>query len=53
MAEEDSWRTDSGSSFSSSSLSENNVGDGALFVIGLHGSGDTVPSSYKTGRRQR
>ena len=41
MAEEDSWRTDSGSSFSSSSSSENNLGDGALFVIGLRGSGDT------------
>ena len=24
------------------SSSENNVGDGALFVIGLHGSGDTI-----------
>ena len=29
MAEEDSWRTDSGSSFSLSSSSENNVGNGA------------------------
>ena len=38
MAEEDSWRMDSNSSFSSSSSNENNVGDGALFVIGLHGS---------------
>ena len=42
MAEEDSWRTDTGSSFSSSRSSENNVGNGALFVIGLHGSGDAV-----------
>ena len=42
MAEEDSWRTDSGSSFSSSSSSENNVGDGALFVIRLHGSVDAI-----------
>ena len=42
MAEEDSWRTDSGSSFSSSSSSENNVGNGALFVIGLHGSCDAI-----------
>ena len=33
---------DSGSSFSSSSSSENNVGNGALFVIGLHGSGDAI-----------
>ena len=37
-----SWRMDSGSSFSSSSSSENNVGNGALFVIGLHGSGDAI-----------
>ena len=42
MAEEDSWRMDSGSSFSSSSSSENNVGNGALFVIGPHGSGDAI-----------
>ena len=33
---------DSDSSFSSSSLSENDVGNGALFVIGLHGSGDKI-----------
>ena len=33
---------DSGSSFSSSSSSENNVGNGALFVIGPHGSGDAI-----------
>ena len=42
MAEEDSRRMDSDSSFSSSSSSENNVGSGALFVIGLHGSGDAI-----------
>ena len=33
---------DSDSSFSSSSSSENNVGSGALFVIGRHGSGDAI-----------
>ena len=37
MAEENSWRSDSSSSVSSSSSSENNVGNDALFVIGLHG----------------
>ena len=42
MAEENSWRTDGGSSFSSNGSSENNVGSDALFVIGLHGSGDTI-----------
>ena len=42
MDEENSWRTDSGSSFSSNSSSENNVSNDALFVIGLHGSGDTI-----------
>ena len=42
MAEENSWRSDSGSSISSSSLSENNVGNDALCVIGLHGSGDKI-----------
>ena len=42
IVEEDSWRMDSDSSFSSSSSSENNVGNGALFVIGLHGSGATI-----------
>ena len=42
MAEEDSWRMNSGSSFSSSSSSENNVGNGALLVIRLHGSGDAI-----------
>ena len=41
IAEENSRRTDSGSSFSSSSSSENNVGNDALFVIGQHGSGNT------------
>ena len=35
MAEEDS-------SFSSSSSSQNNVGNDALFVIELHGSGDAI-----------
>ena len=50
MAKEDSWRTDSGSSFSSSNSSENNVGNGALFVIGLHGSGDaTAPLPTRLG----
>ena len=39
MAEEDSWRMDSDSSFSGSS-SENNVNNEALHVIELHGSGD-------------
>ena len=42
MAEEDLWRMDSGSSCSSSSSSENNVGNGALLVIGPHGSGDAI-----------
>ena len=42
MAEEDSWRMDSDSSFSSGSSSENNVGNGALFVIGPHGTSDTI-----------
>ena len=42
MAEEDFRRMDSDFSFSSSSPSENNVGNGALFVIGLHGSGDAI-----------
>ena len=39
MAEEFSWRSDSGSSVSSSCSNENNVGNDALFVNGLHGSG--------------
>ena len=42
MAEEKSWWLDSGSSVSSSSSSENNVGIDALFVIGLHGSSETI-----------
>ena len=42
MAEENSWPSDSGSSVSSSSSSEDNVGNDALFVIGLQGSGDTI-----------
>ena len=42
VAKENSWRSDSGSSVSSSSSSGNNVGNDALFVIGLHGSGDTI-----------
>ena len=42
VIEEDSWRTDSGSSVSSSSSDENKVGNGALFVIGLHRSGDAI-----------
>ena len=42
MIEENSRRSEIGSSFSSSSSSENNVGIDALFVIGLHGSGDTI-----------
>ena len=42
MAKENSWRSDSGSPVSSSSSSENNVGNDASFVIGLHGSGDTI-----------
>ena len=44
VAEENSWRSDSGSSVSSSSSDENNMGNDALFVIGLHGSGDTIAS---------
>ena len=42
MAEENSWRSESGSSVSSGGSCEGNVGNDALFVIGLHGSGDTV-----------
>ena len=42
MAEEMSWRSDSGSSVSSSSSGENNVGNDALLVIGPQGSGDTI-----------
>ena len=42
MTEEKSGRSENGSSVSSSSSDENNVGNDALFVIGLHGSGDTI-----------
>ena len=42
MIEEKSGRSENGSSVSSSSSDENNVGNGALFVIGLHGSGDAI-----------
>ena len=42
MAEEISWRSDSGSSVSSSSSGENNAGNDAQFVTRLHGSGDTI-----------
>ena len=42
MAEENGWRSGSGSSASSSSSCEDNVGNGALCVIGLRGSGDTI-----------
>ena len=42
MIEEYSGWSEKGSSVSSSSSDENNVGNGALFVIGLHGSGDTI-----------
>ena len=42
VIEENSGRSDSGSSVSSSSSDENNVGNDALFVIGPHGSGDTI-----------
>ena len=41
-AEENAWRSDSASSVSSSSSCEDNVGNDALFVIGLQGSGDTI-----------
>ena len=42
LPEENTWRTDNGSSFSSGSSSENDVDNDALFVIGLRGSGDTI-----------
>ena len=42
MIEEKSGRSENGSSVSSSSSDENNVGNDTLFVIGLHGSGDTI-----------
>ena len=40
--EENAWRSDSGSSLSSSSSCEDNVGNDALFVIGLQGSGEII-----------
>ena len=42
MAEENAWWSDSGSSASSSSSCEDNVGNDALYVIWLHGSADTI-----------
>ena len=42
MIEEKSGRSESCSSVSSSSSDENNVGNGALFVIGLRRSSDTI-----------
>ena len=42
MDEENSWQSDNGSSVLSSSSSENNVGNEAFFVIGLHGSCDKI-----------
>ena len=42
MPEDNPWWSDSGSPVSSSSSSEDNVGIDALYVIGLHGSGDTI-----------
>ena len=42
MAEKNAWRSDSGSSVLSSSSCEDNVGDDALYVIVLDGSGDTI-----------
>ena len=42
MIEENSGRSENGSSVSSSSSDENNVGNDALFVIRLLGSGDTI-----------
>ena len=42
MAEESAWRLDSDSSVSSGGSCEGNVGNDALFVIGLQGSGDTI-----------
>ena len=47
MAEENAWRWDSGSSVSSSSSCEDNVGDDALYVIVLHGSRDTLALSLQ------
>ena len=42
MIEENSGQSENDSHVSSSSSDENNVGNDALFVIGLHGSGDTI-----------
>ena len=42
MTEAKSRRSENGSSLSSSSSDKDNVGNDALFVIGLHGSGDTI-----------
>ena len=42
MAEGNTWRSDSGSSVSSSGSCEGNVGNDALHIIGLHGSSDTI-----------
>ena len=42
MIEEYSGLSEKGFSVSLSSSDENNVGNDALFVIGLHGSGDTI-----------
>ena len=42
MAEEDSWRSDGGSSISSNESCEDSVGNDALHVIGLHGPGDKI-----------
>ena len=42
MIQENSGRSENGCCVSSSSSDENNVGNDALFVIGSHGSGDTI-----------
>ena len=42
MIQENSERSENGCCVSSSSSDENNVGNDALFVIGSHGSGDTI-----------
>ena len=42
VAEEDAWRSDSGSSVSSSDSCEDNMGNDALHVIGLPGRGDKI-----------
>ena len=49
MIEENSGRSENGSSVSSSRSDENNVGNDALFVIGLHGSGDTIALFLQDG----